>query len=143
MHACDRRPAMEHESSTTIPVAPDRLYSALAAVGNLSLVGDNDETIAERELSAPRAAVALGQLRAALEDGLGNADIVGHRIVHGGEHFREAVRIDAEVEAALRELVDLAPLHQPKSLAALDAVSAALPDVPAVACFDTAFHATP
>jgi acetate kinase len=52
------------------------------------------------------------------------------------------VRIDAGVEAALRDLVELAPLHQPKSLAALDAVSAALPGVPAVACFDTAFHAT-
>jgi acetate kinase len=46
------------------------------------------------------------------------------------------------VEHALRELAALAPLHQPKSLAALDAVGAALPDVPAVACFDTAFHAT-
>ncbi len=47
-----------------------------------------------------------------------------------------------DVERGLRELVDLAPLHQPKSLAALDAVAAALPDVPAVACFDTAFHVT-
>jgi acetate kinase len=59
--------------------------------------------------------------------------------VHGGERFREPVRIDAGVEAALREL---GPLHQPKSLAALDAVSKALPAVPGVACFDTAFHAT-
>jgi acetate kinase len=108
----------------------------------LSLVGDHDETVAERELPAPHATVDPRELRAALEDGLGNADVVGHRIVHGGERFREAVRIDGEVEAALRELVDLAPLHQPKSLAVLDAVSAALPDVPAVACFDTAFHAT-
>ncbi len=72
----------------------------------------------------------------------GNVDAVGHRIVHGGERFREAVQIDARVEKQLRELVDLAPLHQPKSLAALDAVTAALPGVPAVACFDTAFHAT-
>jgi acetate kinase len=52
------------------------------------------------------------------------------------------VRIDDEVEAALRALVELAPLHQPKSIAVLDAVSRALPGVPAVACFDTAFHAT-
>ena len=44
--------------------------------------------------------------------------------------------------ATLRALTDLAPLHQPKSLAALDAVSEALGDLPAVACFDTAFHAT-
>jgi acetate kinase len=71
-----------------------------------------------------------------------SVDAVGHRIVHGGERFREAVLIEARVEKQLRELVDLAPLHQPKSLAALDAVTAALPGVPAVACFDTAFHAT-
>jgi acetate kinase len=51
------------------------------------------------------------------------------------------VRIDEDVVAALRDLTDLAPLHQPKSLAALEAVSRALPGVPAVACFDTAFHA--
>ncbi len=69
-------------------------------------------------------------------------DAIGHRIVHGGSFFTGPVRIDAEVRSRLRSLSDLAPLHQPKSLAALDAVSAALPDVPAVACFDTAFHAS-
>ena len=80
-------------------------------------------------------------LRDAIER-LGEVDVVAHRIVHGGERFREAVWIDDEVRAALGELVDLAPLHQPKSLAALDAVAEVLPDVPAAACFDTAFHAT-
>jgi acetate kinase len=108
----------------------------------LALLGSDDVTLAERELAAPRAALDSEALRAALDDGLGEADAVGHRIVHGGERFREAVRVDGEVEKALRELVDLAPLHQPKSLAALDAVSAALTGVPAIACFDTAFHAT-
>jgi acetate kinase len=73
---------------------------------------------------------------------LGAPDAVGHRIVHGGQRFREPVLIDADVEAALRELTALAPLHQPNSIAALDAVQAALPEVPAIACFDTAFHAT-
>lgn len=68
-------------------------------------------------------------------------DAVGHRIVHGGPDFSSAVLIDSAVEQRLRALTDLAPLHQPKSLAALDAVSAALPSIPAVACFDTAFHA--
>jgi acetate kinase len=77
-----------------------------------------------------------------LDDGLGDADAVGHRIVHGGERYRDAILIDAGVESALCDLTELAPLHQPKSLAALDAVSAALPKLPAVACFDTAFHAT-
>jgi len=108
----------------------------------LCLLGDGDEPLAARELAAPRALIDQAQLRTTLDDGLGDADVVGHRIVHGGERFREAVCIDEDVEAALRELADLAPLHQAKSLAALDAVSAALPDLPAVACFDTAFHAT-
>jgi acetate kinase len=108
----------------------------------LTLLDPDDQTLAERELPASRATVDPGDLRAAIEDGLGTADVVGHRIVHGGERFRDAVLIDSEVEAALRDLVAMAPIHQPKSLAALDVVSKALPGVPAVACFDTAFHST-
>jgi acetate kinase len=69
-------------------------------------------------------------------------DAVGHRIVHGGTDYTRAVRVDGAVRRRLDELTDLAPLHQPKSLAALDTVSAVLPDVPAVASFDTAFHTT-
>jgi acetate kinase len=68
-------------------------------------------------------------------------DAVGHRVVHGGTAFTEPVRLDEGVVARLRELTALAPLHQPKSLAGIAAVAGALPDVPAVACFDTAFHA--
>ena len=83
----------------------------------------------------------VGELRDALGDGLGDADAVGHRIAYGGERFREPVLIDSGVEEGLRELVEMAPLHQPKSLATLD-VSASLPAIPAVSCFDTAFHAT-
>lgn len=74
-------------------------------------------------------------------DSLGALDAVGHRIVHGGRDFRVPVVIDAHVEERLRALVDLAPLHQPASVMGLDAVRAVLPHVPAVACFDTAFHA--
>lgn len=69
-------------------------------------------------------------------------DAVGHRVVHGGTRFTRPIRLDAGVVRALRDLSELAPLHQPKSLAGIDAVTAALPDVPAVACFDTAFHAS-
>lgn len=107
----------------------------------LSLIGPADETIAERELESTGEGADLDGISAALAD-LGSADAVGHRIVHGGTRFTDAVRIDAEVESALRELTDLAPLHQPRSLAALDAVSGLLGNLPAVACFDTAFHAT-
>jgi acetate kinase len=68
-------------------------------------------------------------------------DAIGHRIVHGGREFTDPVLIDDDVERRLRALVDLAPLHQPKSINGIDAVRAVLPGVPEVACFDTAFHA--
>ena len=71
----------------------------------------------------------------------GRIDAVGHRIVHGGTAFTEPVRVDREVRETLRALSDLAPLHQPRSLAVLDTVTSLFPDTPAVACFDTAFHA--
>ena len=108
----------------------------------LALLDERDRTLAAQELAAPRAQVDRAELAAALASPLGDADAVGHRIVHGGSQLRKAVRIDTDVEQELRELIELAPLHQPKSLQALDAVSAALPELPAVACFDTAFHAT-
>jgi acetate kinase len=71
-----------------------------------------------------------------------DVDAVGHRIVHGGPDLVQPVIIDAAVEKQLRALVELAPLHQPKSLAGLSAARELLPYVPHVACFDTAFHAT-
>jgi acetate kinase len=82
-----------------------------------------------------------GALGAAVES-FGPVDAVGHRIVHGGTLYAAPVLITAEVRRRLESLTDLAPLHQPKSLAALDAVTSMLPDTPAVGCFDTAFHAT-
>jgi acetate kinase len=108
----------------------------------LRLLDGEDAILAEDELQAPRAQIDDATLKQALDSPLGDAQAIGYRIVHGGERFISAVRIDAKVETALRELTDLAPLHQPKSLAALDAVTALLPELPAVACFDTAFHAT-
>jgi acetate kinase len=63
-------------------------------------------------------------------------------VVHGGTRFTAPVLADEATVDAIRELTALAPLHQPKSLAGLEAVAAALPGVPNVACFDTAFHAT-
>jgi acetate kinase len=108
----------------------------------LSLLDPDDSELWARELDAPRGTVGEEVVAAALGELPAGPDAVGHRIVHGGERFREAVPIDEQVEAALRELSELAPLHQAKSLAAVDAVSRVLPKVPPVACFDTAFHAT-
>jgi acetate kinase len=61
-------------------------------------------------------------------------------VVHGGVRFDAPVRIDAGVIAALRELIPLAPLHQPHNIAPIEAIAAAVPHIPQVACFDTAFH---
>jgi acetate kinase len=69
-------------------------------------------------------------------------EAVAHRVVHGGSRFREPVVIDDEVERELAALVDLAPLHNRPALAAIESARRALPDVPHVAVFDTAFHAT-
>ena len=65
---------------------------------------------------------------------------VGHRVVHGGTRFTGPTLITKQVVAELRRLIPLAPLHQPHNLAAIEAVSERLPDVPQVACFDTSFH---
>ena len=108
----------------------------------LSLLDADDTQLWARELDAPRAVVAPDAVAAALEELPEPPDVAAHRIVHGGERFREAVVIDETIEVALHDLTVLAPLHQPKSLAALAAVRSALPAVPEVACFDTAFHAT-
>jgi acetate kinase len=107
----------------------------------LRLLGSQDETLHSRDLAADTAGIdvrGLADAMAAWE----RPDVVGHRVVHGGTRFSGPVRVDQGVRQQLYDLTDLAPLHQPKSLAALDAVTAQLPDVPAVASFDTAFHAT-
>jgi acetate kinase len=106
----------------------------------LRVLDAGDDVLASADLPLERGEIDAGALRDTLSR-MPRADAVGHRIVHGGDRFTGPVRLDAEIEAALRELTDLAPLHQSKSLAALDAVNAALPGLPAVACFDTAFHA--
>ena len=67
---------------------------------------------------------------------------VGHRVVHGGTRYQAPVRVDAAVLADLDKLVPLAPLHQRHNLSAIRAVAAHRPDLPQVACFDTAFHTT-
>ena len=106
----------------------------------LRLLDPDDRVVGSADLPAPRGQADVAAIHDAIA-GFEAIEAVGHRIVHGGTLFAEPTRIDPGVVARLRALTDLAPLHQPKSLAALEAVSAVLPDVPAVACFDTAFHA--
>lgn len=80
------------------------------------------------------------------EDGviasLKEIDAVGHRIVHGGEHFKGSVVIDEDVMKAIEECNDLAPLHNPANLIGIRSCQSVMPGVPMVAVFDTAFHQT-
>jgi acetate kinase len=69
-------------------------------------------------------------------------DGIGHRMVHGGEHFRESALITADVENAIEECCELAPLHNPHNLNGYRAAREILPGAPQVAVFDTAFHST-
>jgi acetate kinase len=69
-------------------------------------------------------------------------DAVGHRVVHGGTRFRSAVRIDDRVLRGIEQLAVFAPLHNRVAAEGIRAARSALPKVPQVACFDTAFHAT-
>jgi acetate kinase len=94
-------------------------------------------------------------LKLSIVDGTGNSrfidsfeqaatevDAVAHRVVHGGTRFREPVLIDVGVTAALDALAELAPLHNRRGVAAINEAMSALPHLPHVAVFDTAFHRT-
>lgn len=98
-----------------------------------------DDTASESD-DLPAVGEATGRLSDTLKR-YGRVDAIGHRIVHGGTSFTGPVVIDDEVMDRLGELTALAPLHQPKALAAVEAVSQAFPKIPTVASFDTAFHA--
>ncbi|WP_020577003.1 acetate/propionate family kinase [Actinopolymorpha alba] len=102
---------------------------------------DGEHLLANQHVEIASVEEGERSLSEALAD-LDNPDAVGHRVVHGGGVFTDAVRIDVEVRDRLGDFVALAPLHQPSALAGIDLVSQVLPGVPAVACFDTAFHAT-
>ncbi|MBV8399443.1 MAG: acetate/propionate family kinase [Acetobacteraceae bacterium] len=85
---------------------------------------------------------ALGFLLQWLQSHAGEAKLVaiGHRVVHGGTDYSEPVRVNATVIAKLEEIIPLAPLHQPHSLVPIRLIAKQWPDLPQVACFDTAFH---
>lgn len=67
-------------------------------------------------------------------------DAIGHRVVHGGEEFKDSVLITKELMSTLRNLIELAPLHNPHNIRGINACEKTLPNVPMVAVFDTAFH---
>lgn len=106
----------------------------------LRLLDGDDEVRADAHLEHPGDdAAAIASFVDSLD---GRPDAIGHRVVHGGGSLSEAVRVDEAVEAQIEALTPLAPLHQPQAVAGIRQLRAVLPSVPAVACFDTAFHRT-
>jgi acetate kinase len=107
------------------------------AVGVVERIGEASGSVADHAAGMD---VVLKELKDSLDRSRLTA--VGHRVVHGGDRFRRATRIDDEVCATIRELIPLAPLHNPANLTLIEAARAAFPDTPQVAVFDTAFHQT-
>ncbi len=100
-----------------------------------------DRTVSRDELErAPGPDALTDALRTAVADA-GRLDAVGHRIVHGGRRYTASLRLDAGVVGDLDALRALAPLHNGPALDVIDAARRAMPEVPQIACFDTAFHA--
>jgi acetate kinase len=108
----------------------------------LRVVGDGDVLVGRVDLPALDERDTTGEALRTAISGLGPVDAVGHRIVHGGTLYRKATRVDDATVARLTALADLAPLHQPAAIAGMRAARAALPELPHIACFDTAFHAS-
>jgi acetate kinase len=111
--------------------------------GGLRLADARGETLDERQDDLSDHAAALDALLRRLRDrGLDRDALaaVGHRIVHGGDRYREPQRVAPELVADLRALVPIDPNHLPQAIAAIEAVGRVYPAVPQVVCFDTAFH---
>lgn len=107
----------------------------------VQIVGSDDDIEADASLDRWDGSIDATALRRLL-GGAEEVDAVGHRFVHGGRDLTAATVITPDVEATIEGLTSLAPLHQPRALAALAAARAVRPDVPHVSCFDTAFHSS-
>jgi acetate kinase len=125
--------------------AEERIFSgAVEAIGQPSgkaWLRDGDKTLQEETGKFPDHTAAMKKMFAGLrEHGVEKLAAAGHRIVHGGPKFTAPQLIDARLKQALKELIPFAPLHLPSQISMIEAVEAHFPDLPQVACFDTAFH---
>lgn len=99
------------------------------------------ETLGEESGGLASHGDAFERLLARLHElGLPRPEACGHRVVHGGERYRAPARVDDELLESLRGFIPLAPLHLPMEIRLIEAARRATPELPQVACFDTAFH---
>ena len=106
----------------------------------LRVLDEDDTLVIDCEVPAPPGEDGTAAVAGAL-GGIETIEAVGHRVVHGGAEFQDPVLISDTVTDRIAALTPLAPLHQPRALAGIAAARGALPGLPEVACFDTAFHA--
>ncbi len=120
------------------------LSGAVEAIGQpigKAWLRSGDKALQEENGKFQDHTAAIKKMFAALrEQGVEKLAAAGHRIVHGGPKFTAPQLIDARLKEALKELIPFAPLHLPSQVAMIEAVEAHFPDLPQVACFDTAFH---
>lgn len=155
LKACLYRLAPEMAATAATPPAP--LWQGLLDWGQNPTVARLKVTTAdqryEANLTHPKGGIAALQdwLKTLLDTltsdpttilkSLAEITMIGHRVVHGGSRYRAAVRIDTQVKAAIRELSEYAPLHNPANLLGIELMAEICPQTPQVAVFDTAFHA--
>jgi len=136
----------------------DMSGGTVLTAGNVERIGERESALRhrwrthtgameelERPVSAPDHRTAFAAIAAVLREtgvleDVAHVDAIGHRVVHGGEHFQAPARIDTRVVAAIRSLIPLAPLHNPANLLGIEVCLELFPGVPQVAVFDTAFH---
>ena len=105
------------------------------------VLDDHDAVVSSFDLDAVAGTFQQADLDARL-DSIGAVDAIGHRVVHGGPSYAAPVRVTPDVIDGIEELTPLAPLHQPAAVQGMRLFAQTYPGVPAVASFDTAFHAT-
>lgn len=138
--------------SSSLKFAVFRTGAALERLGagGFERIGSDDSLLSidlpagtrrEQRLPLPDHAACVAALIEALPPSVLPPSAIGHRVVHGGTRHRDPERVSAALLADLRRLIPFAPAHEPAEIALIDAFAGRYPDVPQVACFDTAFHA--
>jgi acetate kinase len=127
-----------------VAAEPSRILTVNAGSSSLKLrvLDGEDEVVGSRDADAPGDEAELRSELEAILDEAPPIDAAGHRVVHGGPELTGPTMVNPAIEDELDGLADLAPLHNPPAVAAMRALDALRPDLPTVACFDTAFHST-
>jgi acetate kinase len=109
--------------------------------GRLWIKGNGNDELVDVHRDFPDFMASADGISAVVRDlEFPSPDAAGHRVVHGGPNHSSSERVDAHLLAELRSLIPVAPLHMPSAIQGIEAVKARFPEMPQIACFDTAFH---